>query len=281
MWLIAYLPFALQIRLGQTLGLLSFHFARSRRHICEVNLRMCFPDLSDKEHAALVRKTFDSNGIGMIEICMCWFRDPEVYRNRVKVFGLENIEAALAKGKGVLMIGAHFSTLDFGGTLISLFVNIDVTYRGNDNPLFNEVMIRGRQRLYGNVIDRQDVRSSMRSLKSGHILWYAPDQDYGAKYSIFVPFFGNEAATITATSRYANFNNSEVLMCRHYRNEDNSGYHLHFDKVIDDYPSGDDSKDALRMNQLVEEAILVQPDQYMWLHRRFKTQAAGKSARPY
>ena len=121
----------------------------------------------------------------------------------------------------------------------------------------------------------------MRSLKAGRILWYAPDQDYGAKHSVFVPFFGQQAATITATARFAAANDSAVVFYSHYRNADNSGYHLQFSAALENYPSGDDEADAITTNKLVEAAIRKQPDQYLWLHKRFKTQAAGKSARPY
>lgn len=269
------------MRMGQLLGLLSFYFARSRRHVCEVNLRLCFPELSKAEHRRLVKKTFISNGIGLIEVAISWFRDPEDYRQRTTVSGLENLEAALAKGRGVLLLCAHFTTLEFGGFLFTLFQQMDVTYRPNKNPLFQAVMFRGRKRHYTNVFDRKDVRGAMRSLKAGHILWYAPDQDYGAKHSVFVPFFGNQAATITATSRFAKVNNSAVVFFSHYRNEDNSGYHLDFSPALENYPSGDDEADAITTNKLVEAAIRKQPDQYLWLHKRFKTQAAGKDARPY
>lgn len=281
MWSVAQLPFPVQIRLGQFLGLLSFYFARARRHVCEVNLRLCFPELSEKEHRRLVKKTFISNGIGLIEVAISWFRDPQDYRQRTTVSGLENLEAALAQGRGVLLLCAHFTTLEFGGFLFTLFHQMDVTYRPNKNPLFQAAMFQGRKRHYANVFDRKDVRGAMRSLKAGHILWYAPDQDYGARHSVFVPFFGNPAATITATSRFAKANNSAVVFYSHYRNEDNSGYHLDFSPALENYPSGDDEADAITTNKLVEAAIRKQPDQYLWLHKRFKTQAAGKDARPY
>ena len=142
-------------------------------------------------------------------------------------------------------------------------------------------MYNGRIRHYPNVIDRKDVRSAIRTLKQGNILWYAPDQDYGAKHSVFVPFFGNRAATITATSRFAGANDSAVVFFSHYRKEDNSGYHLEFSPMLENYPSGNQEEDARTINILVEQAIRRQPDQYLWLHKRFKTQAAGKSARPY
>lgn len=281
MWSAAQLPFSLQMRIGQGLGWLSYHLARQRRHICEVNLRLCFPELSEEEKQALVKKTFIANGMGLIEIAICWYRNVEDYRDRLTVTGLEHLDKARAKGRGVLLLCAHFSTLELGGCLTNLVCPMDVTYRPNKNPLFQAAMLKGRKRHFERVLEREDVRGAMRSLKQGRVLWYAPDQDYGARHSVFVPFFGNEAATITATSRFARFNNSAVLFYRHYRNADNSGYHLEFGPELENFPSDDDVADARRINTLVEEAIRKNPDQYLWLHKRFKTQAAGKAARPY
>lgn len=281
MWSIAHLPFSLQMTTGRLLGKLSYRFARERRHVCEVNLRLCFPELSEEEHRDLVKRTFISNGIGFVEIAISWYRDAEAYRDRVSVSGLENLERAVARGKGVLLLCAHFSTLEFGGFLFNLFGSMDVTYRPNKNPLFQAAMLKGRKRFYPQVLERGDVRGAMRSLKAGRILWYAPDQDYGARHSVFVPFFGVPAATITATSRFARFNDSAVLFYSHYRNADNSGYHLHFSEELQNYPTGDDEADARTINALVEAAIRKEPEQYLWLHKRFKTQAGGVSARPY
>ncbi len=281
MWSVAHLPYPLQIRLGQFLGVLTYYFARSRRHVCEVNLLLCFPELSQKEHRDLVKKTFLSNGIGLIEVAISWYRDPEDYRSRTTITGLENLQAAVARGNGVLLLCAHFSTLEFGGFLFNLVEEMDITYRPNKNPLFQAAMFNGRIRHFRHVYDRKDVRGAIRSLKAGRILWYAPDQDYGAKHSVFVPFFGNQAATITATARFAKVSNSAVLFYSHYRNADNSGYHLDFSPTLQGFPSGDEEADAITTNTLVEKAIRRQPDQYLWLHKRFKTQAEGRSARPY
>ena len=278
---VAHLPFSLQMKIGHLIGIITYHLAQERKHICEVNLRLCFPELNARERLSLVRKTFVSNAIGLIEIAIAWHRDPSEYKERVRATGLENLEAALAQGKGVLLLCAHFTTLEFGGFLFNLFHKMDVMYRGNKNPLFDTAMYNGRIRHYPSVLDRKDIRGAMRSLKQGHILWYAPDQDYGAEHSVFVPFFGVEAATITAPGRFANFNNSAVVFYSHYRNDDNSGYHLHFSPALENYPTGNREQDAIKINDLIEEAIRKQPDQYLWLHKRFKTQAAGKSARPY
>jgi len=281
MWLVAYLPFTMQIKIGRLLGLIMLYFAHERRHICEVNLRLCYPELSDTLLNQLIRKTFISNGIGLIEVAIAWHRQPRDFLDRVTTSGLENVNSAIAQGKGVMLICAHFSTIEIGAFLSTLFFEMHATYRPNKNALFDAAMYNGRARHHPKIIDRKDIRSAMRSLKEGHILWYAPDQDYGPKHSVFVPFFGVEAATITATSRFASFNNSAVIFFSHYRNDDDSGYHLHFSSQLENYPIGDLERDAITINKLIENAIRKQPDQYLWLHKRFKTQTGGKSARPY
>ena len=278
-WLIAQLPFSMQMTVGRGLGLLSFRFARERRRICEINIALCFPTLSKVEQARLVRDTFISNGIGVMEVGLAWCRSPQSFKNRVSVSGLDTLEKASAQGKGVLLVCAHFTTLEFAGSLLSLHHPMDVTYRPHKNPLFETLMFRARQRLYGAVIERGDVRQALRSLKQGHTVWYAPDQDYGRKHSVFVKFFGVEAATITATSRCASFNDSAVVFFSHYRNADDSGYHLDFSEPLSDYPCGDENEDAQRINDIIETAIRKHPEQYLWLHKRFKTQAQGLS--PY
>ncbi len=279
-WLAAQLPFAVQMQIGRLLGWLSYHFARERRHICETNIALCFPELNPQRQASLVRDTFRSNGIGVMEVGLAWCRNPISFRDRVQVNGLENLERAAAAGKGVLLVCAHFTTLEFAGSLLSLFHKMDVTYRPHKNPLFETLMYRARQRWYGAVIERGDVRAALRSLQQGHTVWYAPDQDYGAKHSVFVKFFGVEAATITATSRFAAFNDSAVVFFSHYRTADDSGYYLDFSPALDHYPGGDEAQDAQRINDVIEQAVRQHPEQYLWLHKRFKTQPPGQNS-PY
>ncbi len=278
-WLAAQLPFSAQMAMGRALGLISFRFAKERRRICETNIALCFPELTEQEQARLVKETFISNGIGVMEVGLAWCRSPKSFQQRVDVTGLAALQKASAQGKGVLLVCAHFTTLEFAGSLLSLFHPMDVTYRPHKNPLFETLMFRSRQRLYGAVIERGDVRQALRSLKQGHTVWYAPDQDYGRRHSVFVNFFGVKAATITATSRFASFNDSAVVFFSHYRNEDNSGYHLHFSEPLQNYPCGDEEQDAQRINDIIETAIRKHPEQYLWLHKRFKTQEQGLS--PY
>lgn len=274
------LPFAVLMAAGQLLGRLGYHLARERRHICRVNIALCFPELSAQEQEDLVKATFISNGIGVMEVAMAWCRDPADFRERVTLSGLDNLQAAATTGRGVLLVCAHFTTLEFVGTLLTQFHPMHVTYRPHKNPLFETLMVRARQRHFGEVIERGDVRQALRSLQQGHTVWYAPDQDYGPRRAVYVDFFGVQAATITATSRFASFNNSVVIFFSHYRTPDNSGYHLDFSLPLENYPTGDDVTDAIRINGVIEEAVRRHPDQYLWLHKRFKTQPQGKTS-PY
>ncbi|HBW82758.1 MAG TPA: lipid A biosynthesis acyltransferase, partial [Gammaproteobacteria bacterium] len=183
MWLTAQLPFSIQLGLGKMLGILAFHLARGRRHVCETNLRLCFPELDEHELRQLLRKTFESNGIGFIEIVIAWSGNPDRYKDLANFHGLENLEAAAAKGKGILLIGPHLTTFEMAGFLYSAVGELNATYRANDkNPLFNAFMFNGRHRSYPGMFERKEIRGAMRCLKQGRVLWYAPDQDYGAEH---------------------------------------------------------------------------------------------------
>lgn len=281
MCIIALFPFRLQLQLGVVIGLCSFYLAGERRRVCEINIALCLPELSAKEQSALVRNTFVSMGIGVVEIGLSWCRNPQRFRDRVTVSGLEYLQQADDKGKGTLLLCAHFSTLEFAGTLLSLFHPMDVTYARQKNLVLERVMTGSRRRHFGAVIERKDVRQALKRLKSGHTLWYAPDQDYGARHSVYAKFFGVTAATVRATSKIARFNDSAVIFFSHYRRADNSGYHLEFTPVTDAYPTGEDITDAQLINDVIETAIRKHPEQYLWLHKRFKTQQTGKASSPY
>lgn len=281
LWLIAHLPYFIRMQTGTLIGLISYSLAKERRYITQTNIRLCFPQLSRTKQEQLIRKTFISYGIGLIETATGWLRDAKNFQHQVTFIGLEKILEAKAKGRGVLLLGAHFSTLDFTANLLSLTCPIAVTYKKHQNALFDTFMNRGRLRNCTGVFERKDIRGALKHLKSGHILWYAPDQDYGPEHAVFAPFFGNTAATLTTTSRFANFNDSPVFMLRHHRQERFKGYEVEFIPVTNVFPSGEAVKDATLVNALIEKAICRYPDQYLWLHKRFKTQIKGKPASPY
>ncbi|OEY67989.1 lipid A biosynthesis acyltransferase [Marinobacter sp. X15-166B] len=271
MWLMAQLPRRLQQWLGIAIGELAFRCLPRRRHIASVNIGLCFPELSASEQRQLVRKAFHSNGIGIMEIGQAWFRNPEGLRSRTEVHGLEQVTAALDKGKGILLLGGHYSTLDLGGSLVSLFIDADVMQRDHNNPLMNAVMTRARERHYGVALNSKDLRGLLRRLKQNRIIWYATDQDYGRKGIVFAPFFGVATGSITATSRIAERSGCAVIPFSHFRHPQGIGYDIYFHPPLENFPSGDDLADATLVNATIEGEIRRYPDQYLWMHRRFKT----------
>ncbi|WP_110643830.1 LpxL/LpxP family Kdo(2)-lipid IV(A) lauroyl/palmitoleoyl acyltransferase [Salinicola sp. CPA57] len=274
----AMLPWRLKLALGRGFGLLTWKLARRRRHITDTNLSLCFPELDGQQRAELVKKTFIANGIGVLETATGWCRDPEHLRHRVTFRGTEHMERAMAQGKGALIIGIHFSTLDLGGALHSLFFPADVVYRPHDNPVFEDFMTRARRNIFGAAIDRHDLRGVVRRIKSGHAVWYSPDQDFGREVSVFAPFFGVSAASIKLTAKIARMTGAPVMPLMFHRNPDDRTYTLEYLPPLENYPSGDDVADAAQVNAFIEQAIRRRPEQYLWLHRRFKTRPPGEES---
>ncbi len=278
LWLVTLLPHRVQLQLGQWLGALLYLTARQRRHVARTNVRLCFPELDQQAQAARVKEIFRENGIGLVETATAWFTPPSRFRDKVRFDGLEHLEQAMAKGRGVLLLGGHYTTLDIAGNLFTLFKPVSVIYRAQKNPVFEYVMTTRRSSMYEHVIDREDMRSAIRCLKRGNILWYAPDQDYGRKHSVFAPFFGIPAASITATARILSLTHATPVIFSHYREGDR--YVLRVEPVETDLTSLDDEGCTAEVNRYLERCIRRHPSQYMWVHRRFKTRPEG-SARVY
>lgn len=279
--IIVWLPFRVRMAIGAWLGGATWLLGKERRYITEVNIRLCFPELSASEQADLVYQSFLDNGIGLVETVTGWLRPAEHFRDITILEGTEAFEAAQAQGRGLLLMGAHYSTLDFGANLMSLYYPFAVTYRAHKNPLFDAYMLRGRVNNCNGVFDRKDVRGAFRHLKQGKILWYAPDQDYGPEQAVYAPFFGQTAATITAGSRFAAINNSPVYMVSQRRLNNEQRYVLEYTPFPAGFPTGDDVEDATLVNRMIETQIRKAPAQYLWMHKRFKTQPGGKPASPY
>jgi Kdo2-lipid IVA lauroyltransferase/acyltransferase len=275
LWCLNRLPVRWQLQLGRWLGLLLYRLTPARRHVVDVNTRLCFPELDPNEHRQFVREVFINNGIGVFETAMAWWTPRERFNGRIELKGREHLDAALEKGKGILLLGAHFSTLDLGGLLFSEFYPVDAMYRRHNNPVMEDIIKKGRSRYFGQSIERSDIRSVIRALRKNRIIWYAPDQDFGLKQSVYAPFFGIPAATITATARLAKLNGSPILMLAQHRLPDGR-YELELFPVVEPFPTGDDITDTTRINAEIERAIRKDPTQYMWVHRRFKTHPEGK-----
>lgn len=270
------LPFPMQIRLGALLGALSYYFSPKRRHIAATNIALCFPEQSAPEQRRLVRKTFRSAGIALIETSLAWWGKNEMLARRVQIEGLEHLQQAAAQGKGVLLLGAHFTSLEVSGRLLALHHPCTAMYRRHGNPLFEAIIKHSRETHLDRLISRKDMRGMIRGLRTGSVVWYAPDQDFGRHNSVFAPFFGIPTSTLVTTSKLARLSGAPVVPFFSQRLSDDSGYQLTLQPALEDFPSNDDVADATRINTIIEAQVRKAPDQYLWLHRRFKTRPLGE-----
>lgn len=277
MWCVARCPHTFRQSLGKGLGSLAHRLGGRRRRVVEVNLAQCFPALSSSERQQLVKDVFLSGGMSMVEIAVSWLGDVDRISSRVRYVGLDHLLDAIDQGKGVILLGMHMATLDIIGAFLSRRISkLEVMYRANDNPVIEAAMYSGRDRHFQKTIRRDDIRAVIRSLKAGQVVWYGPDQDYGRRNAVFVPFFGVPAATMTAVSRIVQMTDCLVVPLTHFRIDDGETYELHFQQPLSGFPSDSFETDARRINELVEAAVRQRPDQYWWFHRRFKTRPEGE-----
>jgi len=277
LWLVVQLPYALLLKLGRVLGALMLLVAKSRRQIAARNLDLCFPELSAAERARLLRENFASSGIAFFEMAISWWWPRARLARLAHIEGLEHLQAAQREGQGVILMSLHFTTLEIGAALLGQRHTIDGMYREHNNPLFDYIQRHGRERHNrdASAIEREDVRAMLKVLRAGRAIWYAPDQDYGRKQSIFVPLFGVPAATVTATSKFARLGKARVVPFTQQRLADGSGYRLTIHPPLADFPGDSEEADCLRINQWIEQVVRQCPEQYLWAHRRFKTRPEG------
>ena len=264
------LPYSWQTAIGTRTGHLIRILARNRRHVARVNLELCFPELDSTQREALLRKHFESLGMLLIEMGLSWWAPPERLKALVKIEGLEHLQQALAQGRGVIMLIAHFTTAEIGGQALGLYLPFDFMHRRNENPFIAAVMEHGRKKTVDEMIEHTDVRTMLKKLRAGHAVWYAPDQNYRHKGHVMAPFFGVPAPTNSATARIAMISGAPVITYYTHRLEDGSGYQLTILPALADFPGGDIEKDTCRINQVIEEQVRRQPAEYLWVHKRFK-----------
>lgn len=253
-----------------------YRYSRQRRVIAEINITLCFPELSPREKKQLVKKTFESIGIAVLETPLSWWADRSRLKSLGHLVGFEHITRAREAGRSILLLGAHFTSLEIGGVLLTMHQPTVNMYKRHRNPLFEAVMRKNREKHLAGLIQRHDVRSFVRTLNAGKVCWIAPDQDFGRRNSVIVPFLGVPAATTTATARIAKMSNAVVIPFFPVRRDDASGYDLILTPPMENFPSGDDEKDAAYINKVIGDHVKLAPDQYLWLHRRFKTRPEGE-----
>ncbi|MGK0673538.1 MAG: LpxL/LpxP family Kdo(2)-lipid IV(A) lauroyl/palmitoleoyl acyltransferase [Halothiobacillaceae bacterium] len=279
LWLAARLPLPIAQTLGRGLGLLAWAMLPRRRHIVRRNLEWCFPGMSEAQRHRLERASFASAGMGLIEGGIAWWGAPERLASWVRYEGLEHLEAAHAEGRGVLLLGAHFTALEIGGRLMALKVPMNTVYKAAKNPRFNAVMRARRARYFGELVANDNLRGMLTVLKEGGICWYGADQDFGREGSVFAPFFGVPTATLALTSKIARRAGCRVVFIYPERLPHARGYVMHL-VPVPEIPSGDPVRDATIYNALIERFARERPADYFWLHRRFKTRPEG-GASPY
>ena len=274
--LLALLPRRAGLAVGHAIGALAGRLMASRRRVVQRNLERCFPDRDASWREAVEKACFRSLGRAIVESAWCWSGAADRMLDRGTVEGLEHIQAAMAAGRGVLVVSGHFTCLEMGGRFMAEHVPSVGVYRRLRQPVLEWWHTRGRLRYGAGMIDQKDVRAMIRWLRGGGIIWYAPDQDFGPDQSLFVPFFDIPTATLLASHRLPKMTGCQVLFFIPSYDVDNDTYHLRFSPVLDDYPSDDPHADLARINAAIEDQVRRSPEQYWWVHRRFKTRPEGE-----
>lgn len=280
MRLFTLLPYRLMLKVGDAIGAILYRLLSRRRHIVETNLRLSFSELNEKQREEIARRNFRHTAGALLETPLGWWASKEKLAGLSHIEGLEHMEQALAQGRGVIMMGGHFTSMLICGRLLAMQLPFHILVKPAKNPLY-ETLIRGyRERDYAGVINTGDLRGMVRTLRRGEIVWYSPDQDLGAGVSVFAPFMGVSTATITATARLAKMSGSPIVPINFERLPDGQGYRMRLLPAFDNFPSGDDIADATRINQFIEAHVRDVPEQYLWAHRRFKSRPEGEPS-PY
>lgn len=275
MWLLRWLPLPVLAACGRVFGRFFYIIGRTRRHIALTNLGLCFPHLSADEKSALARRHFELFGRSFLERGLLWWASPERIRRLVRVEGAARLVAL--KDKPLILLVPHFVGLDTAWTRLSMDYDMSGIYANQKNPVFNATLYKGRARFGKSImLSRQDgTRRGIKAIKSGYPFFYLPDMDYGARDTIFVPFFGVPAATITGLSRLARLTGATVLPV--IARMEHDGYVIAIGEPWTDFPGEGIEADTRRMNAFIEQEVLKMPEQYFWLHKRFKTRPPGEN----
>ncbi|HYX66438.1 MAG TPA: lipid A biosynthesis acyltransferase [Burkholderiales bacterium] len=274
MWLVHWLPFGVIARIGEVVGTALFWLIPERRKVTRINLQKCFPEMDVRRREQLARAAFRAFCRGFVERSVLWWASAERVKRLVRVEGLEHLDAA----PRVVMLAPHFAGVEAAGTRISIERDIATLYAHQKDPVLDRLLLRGRSRFrpQPKIVSRQEgFRRVLRWIKEGIPFYYLPDLDFGPKGSVFVPFFGVPAATARGLPYIARSTGAKVVPCV-ARMLPGGGYVAQLYPAWSDFPSGDDVADARRMMAFVEERVREMPEQYHWLHKRFKTRPEGE-----
>ena len=276
LWIAHFLPYRALVAIGNIVGVLAFWLIPERRHVTRVNLEKCFPAMDGGEREALARAHFRAFCRSFVDRALLWWAPRSRIEQLVRVEGLEHLAAH--PGVPVILLAPHFAGLDAGFTRLSCDVDMVSMYANQKDARFSELLKRGRTR-FGDqrLVSRQEgIRTTLSAMRAGRPFYYLPDQDYGPRDTIFVPFFGVPAATVPGLSRIAQVAGARVLPCVTRMLPGGAGYVLRIDPPWDNFPTGDLAADTRRMNEYIERRVLEMPEQYLWMHKRFKTRPPGE-----
>jgi len=263
---------SIQARIGAFTGAILFWLIPERRKVIRINLEKCFPQKDPGERERLARAHFRAFCRAFIEQGILWWSPRQRIERLVRLEGLENLKS----NTKTILFAPHF--VGFEATLARLALEFPVAmmYSRQKDALFEARLLAGRTRFGGVMYPRQGgIKKGIELIDSGTLYYYLPDLDFGPKRSVFVPFFGVPAATVTGLAYIARTTGAAVVPCVTRMLPGGGGYLARLYPAWRDFPSGDDHADARRMMAFIEERVLEMPEQYFWLHKRFKTRPAG------
>ena len=275
LWLICKLPHRAALAVGRFLGRVAQRAASSRRKVVSRNLELCFPDMPEKERDELNRRHFEALGMSLVEMGIGRWASDEELNTLMTLEGVEHLEAAVAEQRGIILLSAHFTTLEASGRVLAQHCPpFDAVYRKNRSDFITELLRHGREMSAEGTIEKRDIRQMVRSLKNARPVWYAPDQSYDRKGAEVIEFFGVPCMHTTATSTLARLGNAIVLPYFPRRNDDGT-YSLRILPPLSDIPSGDLVADTNQYVSVLEDHIRTCPEQYFWIHKKFKNLPEG------
>lgn len=274
--LLVYLPFSCLMFFGKLTGLAMFFCCTRLRKTAQINIQLCFPELSKTQQSELLRKNFISYGIALYETALAWFGSQKRLKPLAHLHHMEHLQKAAKENKGVLILGIHFTTLELIGRLFSMHYEIAVVYRENKNPFLNYLILCALKKHYPHHFERRNLRGIVKALKQGKMIWYTPDIDGGRYDHLFAPFFNIPAATITIPTRLPSLTQSKTVLSSYYRRDDGTGYDLYVSPALENFPSENTEQDLARINLAIEQEIRKKPEQYLWSYKRFKTRPSGE-----
>lgn len=283
-WVIHFLPFRIIFLLGKLFGKTLYYLGRERRRVAQLNLTWCFPTWDQTKRTQLIQQQFEHFACALLARGVQWHASPARLKTLIRFKNKAILEHALAQHEKIILLAPHFVGLDMAWTRLTLEPELSMIsmYSNQKNPVFNQAMLTGRLRFnHAELVSRQEgILPVIKAIKNNKIFYYLPDLDYGKKEAVFVPFFEKTAATITALSRLAKVTKAVVIPC--ITTQSASGYEVEFFPAWDKncFPSDDLVADTTWMNQFIETRIATMPEQYFWLHKRFKSRPDGEK-NPY